>query len=67
MALGFKDFDDERVANLRLIFVIAARDKMEMHHCDIPTAFSNGVLKEELYMMQLPNYCETLKGSKKKW
>lgn len=49
-------------ASMKLLFVNAARDKMEMHHCDTLTAFLNGVLEEEFCMMQTPGYCVSLKG-----
>ncbi|KAM9886719.1 hypothetical protein OXX79_014022, partial [Metschnikowia pulcherrima] len=51
---------------MRLLVAIASRYGMDMHHCDVKTAFLNGVLKEKLYMIQPPGYSETLPGSKKK-
>ncbi|KAM9908917.1 hypothetical protein OXX79_000063 [Metschnikowia pulcherrima] len=55
-----------KLTSMRLLVAIASRYGMDMHHCDVKTAFLNGVLKEELYMIQPPGYSETLPGSKKK-
>ena len=45
-----------KFASLRCLLAIAAIQDMEVHQMDVKTAFLNGDLKEEVYMMQPPGY-----------
>jgi hypothetical protein len=43
-------------ATLRVLLSFAAENEWEVDHLDVKTAFLNGDLEEELYMMQPPGY-----------
>ncbi|CAM6103220.1 unnamed protein product [Calypogeia fissa] len=46
-------------ATLRTVTAIAAALQWEIHHMDVVTAFLNGKVKEELYMLQLPGFLKS--------
>jgi hypothetical protein len=41
---------------LRTIIAMATAQKLELHHLDVKSAYLNGVLEEEIFMMQPPDY-----------
>ncbi|KAM9916699.1 hypothetical protein OXX59_009809, partial [Metschnikowia pulcherrima] len=50
--------------SIRLIFAIAAKLKMSIHHIDVSTAFLYGTLEEDIYMIQPPGFKFTPDGRK---
>ncbi|KAM9916721.1 hypothetical protein OXX59_009799, partial [Metschnikowia pulcherrima] len=50
--------------SIRLIFAIAAKLKMSIHHIDVSTAFLYGTLEEDIYMIQPPGFKFTPDGQK---
>ena len=41
-----------RMDSIRLVLVVAASKRWEVHHMDVKSAFLHGDLKEEIYMKQ---------------
>lgn len=41
-----------KLQSLRMLMAIANQDRMEVHQMDVKTAFLNGYLEEEIYMVQ---------------
>jgi hypothetical protein len=46
----------ERYTSIRTIMALAAKMKWKLHQMDVKTAFLNGVIKEEVYIEQLPGF-----------
>ena len=74
VAKGFRqvqgvDYDDTfspvaMLKSVRIMLAIAAFYNYEIQQMDVKTAFLNGFLKEELYMMQLEGFVDP-KGANK--
>ena len=47
-----------KLASIRLLLAIAAREDYEIHQMDVTSAFLNGELKEEIYMTQPEGFVE---------
>ena len=45
-----------RLESVRLLVALAAHEGWRVHHMDVKSAFLNGDLKEEVYVMQPPGY-----------
>jgi hypothetical protein len=55
------DFDEvfapvARLESVRMMVALATHEGREVHHMDVKSAFLNGVLKEEVYVQQLPTF-----------
>jgi hypothetical protein len=55
------DFDEvfapvARLDSVRLLLALAAQEGWMVHHMDVKSAFLNGELKEEVYVVQPPGY-----------
>jgi hypothetical protein len=55
------DFDEvfapvARLDSVRLLLALAAQEGWIVHHMDVKSAFLNGELKEEVYVVQPPGY-----------
>lgn len=62
------DFDEffapvTRLETVRLLLALAAKNSWEVHHLDVKTAFLNGDIKEEVYVMQPEGFVK--KGKEK--
>lgn len=68
VALGYRqkygiDYEDTfapvtKMATVRTILAIAATENLTLHHLDVKTAFLYGILKEEIYIKQVPGFEE---------
>ena len=47
-----------RMDSIKLVLVVAASKRWEVHHMDVKSAFLHGDLKEEIYMKQPEGYIE---------
>ena len=47
-----------RMDSIRLVFIIAASKRWEVHHMDVKSSFLHGDLEEEIYMRQAKGYTE---------
>lgn len=45
-----------RMETVRLLLALAAKNKWEVHHLDVKSAFLNGELSEEVYVSQPRGY-----------
>jgi hypothetical protein len=45
-----------RMETVRLLLALAAHSRWEVHHMDVKSAFLNGELSEEVYVVQPPGY-----------
>jgi hypothetical protein len=45
-----------RLDSVRLLLALAAQEGWLVHHLDVKSAFLNGDLKEEVYVMQPPGF-----------
>jgi hypothetical protein len=55
------DFDEvftpvARLDSVRLLLALAAQEGWLVHHLDVKSAFLNGELKEEVYVVQPPGF-----------
>jgi hypothetical protein len=55
------DFDEvfapvARLDSVRLMAAVAAREKWQLHHLDVKSAFLNGDLEEKVYVSQPPGF-----------
>ena len=55
------DFDEvfapvARLETVRLLIAVAAQEGWEIHHLDVKSAFLNGELEEEVYVVQTPGF-----------
>jgi hypothetical protein len=48
-----------RATSMRILFALAGELNLDMQHIDITTAFLNGELTEEIYMMQPEGFVKT--------
>ena len=53
-----------RIESIRLILALAARAVWTVHHMDVKSAFLNGELEEEVFVMQPPGFAVTGESSK---
>ena len=58
-----KDFDEvfspvARAESIRILIALAAQLKWELHHLDVKSAFLNGEIKEEVYVLQPEGFIE---------
>ena len=44
--------------SIKLVLVVAASKRWEVHHMDVKSAFLHGDLKEDIYMKQPEGYIE---------
>lgn len=63
------DFDEvfapvARLDSVRLLMAIAAQQSWEVHHLDVKSAFLNGELAEEVYVVQPPGFIKEGEDSK---
>jgi hypothetical protein len=47
-----------RLDSVRLLLAVAAQETWEVHHLDVKSAFLNGELEEEVYVVQPPGFVE---------
>jgi hypothetical protein len=57
------DFDDvfapvARLETVRVLLALAAQGEWEVHHMDVKSAFLNGNLKEDVYVLQPPGFSD---------
>jgi hypothetical protein len=45
-----------RLETVRLLIAVAAQQGWEIHHSDVKSAFLNGELEEEVYVVQTPGF-----------
>jgi hypothetical protein len=55
------DFDEvfapvARLDSVRLLLALAAQQGWSAHHMDVKSAFLNGILEEEVYVVQPPGF-----------
>ncbi|KAK1645758.1 hypothetical protein QYE76_063563 [Lolium multiflorum] len=48
-----------RLDSVRLLLAVAAQERWEVHHLDVKSAFLNGELKEEVYVLQPPGFAKS--------
>ena len=47
-----------RLETVRILLALAAQGEWEVHHMDVKSAFLNGDLQEEVYVMQPPGFVD---------
>jgi hypothetical protein len=63
------DFDEvfahvARLETIRVLLALSAHGNWEVHHMDVKSAFLNGHLQEEVYVLQPPGFQDPVKPSK---
>lgn len=63
------DFDEvfapvARLETIRVLLALSAHGNWEVHHMDVKSAFLNGHLQEEVYVLQPPGFQDPVRLSK---